>query len=339
MNSTFTTASSISLKRTWSGATNSNRQTDDSSSRSGIPPLPKISGEILLQVLTHRSLRRSDGGSEDFDNERLAELGKQVLDTAITAALFNRTPVLSGLEMLEQRKSILSEENLDGWVSMYGLRKKVRCTAEVVPSLMTPEETQTLFHAYIGGLYRDSGALEQVQQWLENLISDNTPIHSTRATAETSPPTSMNTGEPQTSAGPPPYVNNAPNRPPPQKKIKSDPVAVFCAAQPGPSVSSMPFTPPTVYPSGYNQTQYNTFANPLTPAQPNLAFLPLFNQTASQRRVKVEYPSDFMGPSHAGKWTVRCCVNGIIKGVGTGGSKQVAKEEAAKQAWYNLGWS
>lgn len=100
MNSTFTTASSISLKRTWSGATNSNRQTDDSSSRSGIPPLPKISGEILLQVLTHRSLRRSDGGSEDFDNERLAELGKQVLDTAITAALFNRTPVLSGLEML-----------------------------------------------------------------------------------------------------------------------------------------------------------------------------------------------------------------------------------------------
>lgn len=173
--------------------------------------------------------------------------------------------------------------------------------------VMRHQETQTLFHAYIGGLYRDSGALEQVQQWLENLISDNTPIHSTRATAETSTPTSMNTGEPQTSAGPPPYVNNAPNRPPPQKKIKSDPVAVFCAAQPGPSVPSMPFPPPTVYPSGYNQTQYNTFANPLTPAQPNLAFLPLFNQTASQRRVKVEYPSDFMGPSHAGKWTVRCC--------------------------------
>ena len=46
--------------------------------------------------------------------------------------------------------------------------------------------------------------------------------------------------------------------------------------------------------------------NPLAPAQPDAAFLPLFNQEASKRRVSVEYLSEFSGPSHAGRWTVKC---------------------------------
>ncbi|KAF9020306.1 hypothetical protein BDZ89DRAFT_1203777 [Hymenopellis radicata] len=79
--------------------------------------------------------------------------------------------------------------------------------------------------------------------------------------------------------------------------------------------------------------------NPMAPAQPGLAFLPLFNQTASQRRVNVEYKADFSGPPHAGKWTVTCVVNGISKGTGSGGNKQIAKEEAARAAYYSMGWS
>ncbi|PPQ65788.1 hypothetical protein CVT24_012005 [Panaeolus cyanescens] len=79
--------------------------------------------------------------------------------------------------------------------------------------------------------------------------------------------------------------------------------------------------------------------NPLSPAQPNLAFLPLFNQRAVQRRVQVDYVPSFSGPPHAGQWTVQCVVNGIIKGVGYGSSKQLAKEEAAKQAYYSMGWT
>lgn len=50
---------------------------------------------------------------------------------------------------------------------------------------------------------------------------------------------------------------------------------------------------------------YNPY-NPLAPAQPGAAFLPLFNQTASQRRVSVDYSAEFSGPSHAGRWTVYC---------------------------------
>lgn len=46
--------------------------------------------------------------------------------------------------------------------------------------------------------------------------------------------------------------------------------------------------------------------NPLAPAQLQLAFLPLFNQTASQRGLSVEYPATFVGPAHAGQWNVSC---------------------------------
>ncbi|KIY70187.1 hypothetical protein CYLTODRAFT_409114 [Cylindrobasidium torrendii FP15055 ss-10] len=82
-----------------------------------------------------------------------------------------------------------------------------------------------------------------------------------------------------------------------------------------------------------------TAPNPITPAQPGLAFLPLFNQTAAQRKVKVEYNATFSGPAHAGKWYVTCIVNGLSKGSGSGGNKQIAKEEAARSAYYAMGWS
>lgn len=49
-----------------------------------------------------------------------------------------------------------------------------------------------------------------------------------------------------------------------------------------------------------------SFGNPLAPGQPHLAFLPLFNQTATQRGLSVEYPATFTGPPHAGKWKVTC---------------------------------
>jgi len=78
---------------------------------------------------------------------------------------------------------------------------------------------------------------------------------------------------------------------------------------------------------------------PLPPTpNPQVSFLPLFNQTASQRRLGVEYTAEFFGPPHAGKWHVKCLVNTVEKGQGTGSSKQLAKEEAAKTAYYAMGW-
>lgn len=76
---------------------------------------------------------------------------------------------------------------------------------------------------------------------------------------------------------------------------------------------------------------------PIAPAS-GMSFLPMFNQIATQRRMPVDYPSEFAGPAHAGRWTVKCVVNGIVKGNGMGASKQLAKEQAAKEAYFAMGW-
>ncbi|GBE77744.1 hypothetical protein BKA93DRAFT_757759 [Sparassis latifolia] len=110
------------------------------------------------------------------------------------------------------------------------------------------------------------------------------------------------------------------------KRAKTEPMG---SPPPNPSMQPPPpMNPPPPLPM-----------NPLAPAQPTAAFLPLFNQTANQRRLTVEYPAQFSGPAHAGRWTVQCIVNGIEKGQGNGPSKQLAKEEAARQAYYAMGWA
>ncbi|KAF9070962.1 hypothetical protein BDP27DRAFT_1505852 [Rhodocollybia butyracea] len=251
------------------------------------PPLPQLNGQILLQVLTHRSLRRFDELDEDFVNKRLSELGENALAIVISIALFHRQPVLSGKEMLEQRKIILSEGNLDRWVTMYGLRKRVWCMPDLVPSLRSAEVSYWVI------MFK--------RIFLTMFIGNLTTVL---------------------------CIHWSP---------KFD-IPAFYAPQP---LSSSAPTSPTVYSASINQDPAMTpsFSSLITHAQPKLAFLPLFNQTATQRRVMVEYPTVFSGPSHAGAWTATCQVNGIAKGMSTGKSKQIAKEGAARQAWYNMGWS
>ncbi|TEB38971.1 hypothetical protein FA13DRAFT_1724922 [Coprinellus micaceus] len=131
--------------------------------------------------------------------------------------------------------------------------------------------------------------------------------------------------------------------PPPLKKVKAEPMSVEPAPPPPPIFfgSAPPPSPGPARPPPPLQapTMSMPRVNPLAPAQPTLPFLPLFNQTAAQRRVSVEYSAQFTGPSHAGTWVVRCIVNGIPKGEGKGSSKQTAKEEAARQAFYAMGWT
>jgi len=64
--------------------------------RTRVPPLPPLqSGDLILQVFTHKSLRRPKVSPADYgDNERLSELGKAALDVATTNALFQKRPYL-----------------------------------------------------------------------------------------------------------------------------------------------------------------------------------------------------------------------------------------------------
>ncbi|TFK36878.1 hypothetical protein BDQ12DRAFT_736619 [Crucibulum laeve] len=277
------------------------------------PPLPKIGGDLILQVFTHKSLRRktgSDNPEHYGDNERLSELGKIALEATVTNYLFMKRPFLTAAEMISERNEILSDEAIDEWVTFYGLRNKLRCHPDLFATLSSPQETRSIFYAYVGGVYADPGS-GALHGWINQLLEGRD--------------VSMEPSEP---------ALQYPIAIPPPKKIKSEPShpsSIFFASQP--TVSPVKQTSPA------RPSPAASVGNPLAPAQPGLPFLPLFNQTAMQRRVTVEYPAEFSGPSHAGRWSVQCVVNGIPKGTGTGSSKQVAKEEAARQAYYAMGWT
>lgn len=72
-----------------------------------VPPLPKIDGDahIILDVYTHNSLRghlgsASDPNDEYGDADRLALLGKEVLDLAITHYWYRKMPLISAEQLM-----------------------------------------------------------------------------------------------------------------------------------------------------------------------------------------------------------------------------------------------
>ncbi|OBZ79351.1 Ribonuclease 3 [Grifola frondosa] len=272
---------------------------------SALPRIPQLSGDIILEVFTHKSLRfpgaPTNEDTDYGDSDRLSVIGETMLDGAVKIALFKMRPMLKAHEMKpsaqSKRDDILSADNVASWVNGYKLKEKVRCgSQEAFNSLSDPEELRQLFYVYVGAVYVQSGS-QALQAWIGQLVD----------------PTAMPDEEPH-------------------KRFRADPVG-FASSPPAyihPMSSVAPPPPSTLPPP---------LPNPLAPAQPLSAFLPLFNQTANQRRLTVEYPAQFSGPAHAGRWDVQCIVDGILKGRGIGTSKQLAKEEAAREAYYAMGWA
>ena len=66
-----------------------------------LPALPRIGSETILEVFTHRTLRFSGAqdDSEYGNSDRLAAIGRTVLETAITMVLFNKRPMITGDEI------------------------------------------------------------------------------------------------------------------------------------------------------------------------------------------------------------------------------------------------
>ncbi|KIP12063.1 hypothetical protein PHLGIDRAFT_114115 [Phlebiopsis gigantea 11061_1 CR5-6] len=277
-----------------------------------LPTLPKLTGEIILEVFTHRSLRFPgapiDEDSEHGDNERLAVLGEKVLEAAVTDTLFRKRPMLKGSDIEKRRKELLSAKNIEQWIVGYKLRDKLRCSPDAVQTLQEPLEILLLFNSYVGAVYATQG-MHVIVNWVGALV-DPDYVPASQSDVDMDP------------------LYNA-------KKFKLEQFSPALAATPEPMIPPPPppLGPPPPLPLP------PMMSNPLAPAQPNTAFLPLFNQTANQRRMFVEYPAQFSGPAHAGKWNVKCVVNGIEKGSGAGASKQLAKEEAARQAYFAMGWA
>ena len=232
------------------------------------------------------------------------------------------------------------------------------------------QEGRTLFLSYVGALCIQSG-YNVVQDWVNQLLEP-----SDKRVKSEPPPLILPSPLPQQIGAPPnvaaasqarflnQFKSDTPTFSQPTPRLNP---SHFLPGNGGPFSNANGFFPPQ--PAGTPLKSQppppTTKPPPLPPApnQPQISYLPLFNQTASQRRLGVEYTTQFFGPPHAGKWHVKCLggflpstvvsastvltdnsidptiVNGVEKGQGSGPSKQLAKEEAAKQAFYAMGWS
>ncbi|KAH8099376.1 ribonuclease III domain-containing protein [Cristinia sonorae] len=287
------------------------------------PPvsIPRLSGDIILEVFTHRSLRfagaPANEDSEYGDNDRLAFLGDKAFDLAVTDALFRKRPMLSAEELENQKAEWTSSTAIENWVTGYKLRDKLRFGREYADSIREANETRHLFFSYVGAVFAQQG-VQAVLDWIGRLVDpDYEPASPEASSMDQSFSFKKPRVEPQQ-----PYI---PQMQPIQQQQYN---AQFAPDVPQFAPPPPPSNPPPPLPQ-----------NPLAPAQPHSSFLPMFNQTATQRRIPVDYPATFSGPAHAGRWTVKCIVNGIEKGQGHGASKQLAKEEAARQAYYAMGWA
>jgi ribonuclease-3 len=101
-----------------------------------------------------------------------------------------------------------------------------------------------------------------------------------------------------------------------------------------PPVHSNPPQPSQLPPAIPQSPQHTHHINP---AQGNA--LAMFNQTLQQNGMTAEWPAESSGPPHALRWSVRCLVNGVEKGKGSGRNQKLAREEAAKVASVNMGFT
>lgn len=155
---------------------------------------------------------------------------------------------------------------------------------------MDQQVTRYLMEAYVGAVFV-GGGYRAVLDWIAALVDPNAVPPAQQGQHAEPDPKRFRANQLQQQM--PFFPNSAPFPPPqpayPQAYSQIHLMQPHHMAPPQPPMPAPPLPP-----------------NPLAPAQPQSAFLPLFNQTAQQRRLEVQYPAQFTGPAHAGRWTVSC---------------------------------
>lgn len=129
-----------------------------------IPELPVLNGDLILDVFTHPSIKKSGPSFEPIygDNTRLAALGQKALELAVTETLFKLKDPMLGVKDIavgiiqsmscystdtlsfwqSHRNVLLSDRTIRHWVDLYRLRNRVLCLPEARASLETPQVLQ-----------------------------------------------------------------------------------------------------------------------------------------------------------------------------------------------------
>ncbi|KIK94439.1 hypothetical protein PAXRUDRAFT_783135 [Paxillus rubicundulus Ve08.2h10] len=145
-----------------------------------LPELPKLFGESILEVFTHRSLQLACH-AKYHDNERLSLLGCHTSETIMAQLLFYRRPMLMKSEIETQRKALLLVHIVNTWANFYRLGDELHHDSLFQSSLCEPEQGHLLFLAYLGAIFNEHGFMI-VQKWISTLLQLTANVFKDRAT-------------------------------------------------------------------------------------------------------------------------------------------------------------
>jgi ribonuclease-3 len=312
-----------------------------------------------MQVFTHRSYYgRPSNIFEDRpddpapDNEKLEHLGDTVLALVVTALMNDMFPCLRVGPSTKIRALVVGNATLADISVRYRLTDHLRLHPAQAVTLRASANVQAdVFESYVGGLFQDQG-LEVVQKWLNELLRPYAVAAYRLVRAQH--------GLPLESPPPPRPDDDKKNSKSSRSQSPSD-----NDTKPPQSPAS-PNTNTTANNNDNNNSNSNSNNNSGSPygyvnidmTMTTIGHLALFNQhiQKSNRAVEWIYTSTDpeLDPSAQGPnllisesmmrgmkttpvWFVRVVVDGECLGQGKGGSKKVARNEAAKVGLRRLG--
>ncbi|KAL0951582.1 hypothetical protein HGRIS_008264 [Hohenbuehelia grisea] len=175
------------------------------------PPPPKIQDpDLVLDVYTHKSIRfhGSPANDEYGNTERLAIIGQQALEAAVTQALFFRRPLLSADEIKTTRAELTSAQQIKQWLDRYDLRARLRYSADMKDHIDSPEAICQFFYIFLGAVQIRDG-MSAILSWIGQLVNPNADPPPPPPPPAQAPVQQQNWAPPPPPANPPPPLPNA----------------------------------------------------------------------------------------------------------------------------------
>lgn len=143
------------------------------------PPLPSINdAKLLNQVFTHKSaandqIHLSQSERLYIHNERLEFLGDSILNFTVSEIVYCHFPDASEGDLSVIRSSLICNDTLWEWATVYGLDKRLETSFNVTSEFKGKRSKiiADVLEAYIGGLYLDSpNGLSLAQNWIAAMV-------------------------------------------------------------------------------------------------------------------------------------------------------------------------
>jgi ribonuclease-3 len=186
----------------------------------GLPTLPAIQGDeeeifdLNLALYSHPSLLSHDKTLKHGygDTERLYELGKHVLQLAVTQYYFQVQPLMEAAAMVAKIREMTHGDTIHRWLEAYNLKARYTPPPEISRThLLADHNEMEHYFCTLVGAYTHCNGVPEVNHWIRSLLAltdgvkledEDTPMQDARPPDYAPPP--VPPGSP-----PPPNQNGA----------------------------------------------------------------------------------------------------------------------------------